>query len=156
MTKSDKVEAKVTHRFMASPEQVFDAWLDPEIISAWMAKDVPGKGIGKVKRVEVDPRVGGGFVFSDMRAQGEAVHWGSYREIHRPHKLVFTWITSAEEQDDPSIVTLVILPHPDAGTAVTLTHEMNAKWADYVGRTEMGWGTMLGQIEMLLDKGPER
>jgi hypothetical protein len=31
---------------------------------------------GDMRRVEIAPRVGGRFTFSDMREEGEAVHWG--------------------------------------------------------------------------------
>ncbi|WP_210278296.1 SRPBCC domain-containing protein [Phyllobacterium myrsinacearum] len=80
----ETVKARVSHRFKASAERVFDAWLDPEVAHRWMQQPFPGMGPMDVKRVEIDPRVGGRFTFSDMRDDGEAVHWGCYREIDRP------------------------------------------------------------------------
>ena len=33
---ADTVEARVTHGFRASPERVFDAYLDPGMVRRWM------------------------------------------------------------------------------------------------------------------------
>jgi uncharacterized protein YndB with AHSA1/START domain len=141
------IEARVTHRFRASAERVFDAWLDPEMARGWMSLPFPGLGPMDVRRVEIDARVGGRFTFSDMRKQGEAVHWGYYREIDRPRKLVFTWFTSPEDEAaDNSVVTLTIAPDGE-GCIATLVHSMDTKWADYIKLTEKGWGGMLGQID---------
>lgn len=141
------VEATVSHRFTASAERVFDAWLDPAMARVWMQQPFPGLGRLDVRRVEIDARVGGRFTFSDMRAEGEAVHWGYYREIDRPRRLVFTWFTADEdEQADSSVVTLTITPLAD-GCEATIVHRMDAKWAAYVAQTEQGWGGMLRQID---------
>ncbi|MEU6715632.1 SRPBCC family protein [Nonomuraea sp. NPDC046802] len=151
MTEADKtIEAKVTHRFTVAPERVFDAWLDPEKIQRWMRTALRGSGLaGDIRRVEVDARVGGRFTFSDMRDDVEAVHWGRYLVIDRPHKLVFTWFTSKEdEQANNSTVTLTIEPEHD-GCVATIRHEMAAEWADYVDRTEGGWARMLTAIDGL-------
>ena len=141
------IEAKVTHRFKASAERVFDAWLKPEMVRAWMQLPSPVMGPMDVRRVEVDPQVGGKFTFSDMRPEGEAVHWGYYIEIDRPRKLVFSWFTSMEEErENSSLVTLTIEPLNE-GCEATIVHRMDAKWADYVQRTEKGWGMMLGKTD---------
>src|SRR5258705_13844192 len=105
------VEAKVTYHFKASPERVFDAWVDPSIVRKWMSLPSPLLGTMDVRRVEIDARIGGCYTFSDMRKEGEAVHWGFYREIDRPRRLVFSWFTSREEEEeDSSVVTLTIEP----------------------------------------------
>ena len=93
---------------------------------------------------------GGRFTFSDMREEGEAVHWGTYVEIKRPQRLVFTWFTSPEEErEDNSMVTLTIEPDGE-GCVATIVHRMDARWADYLTQTEQGWSGMLDQIEQRL------
>ena len=149
-----KVEAKVTHVFKVSAERVFDAWLDPVKVRAWMAQAVLEIRAFDVRRVEIDPTVGGKFTFSDMRDDGEAVHWGYYLEIDRPRKLVFTWFTSEEEErENSSVVTLTIEPIP-GGCRATIVHSMDARWADYVKRTEAGWGAMLRKIDLNASLSP--
>lgn len=147
---SQMIEARMSHRFTASPERVFDAWLDPARIRKWMGLLASDWGEFDMRRVETDARVGGRFTFSDMRPAGEAVHWGTYLEIDRPRKLVFTWFTSEEaEKENSSVVTLTIAPD-GAGCTATMVHQMDAKWADYVQRTEKGWSTMLAKIDAML------
>ena len=140
------VEAKVEHAFTASAERVFDAWLDPDAVRIWMLASLKSMGLpGPVCRVEIDARVGGKFTFSDSRDSGEAIHWGYYRKIERPHRLVFTWFTTAEdEQADASLVTLTIKPTA-TGCLATITHNIHADYADYIPQTERGWGAMLAQ-----------
>jgi uncharacterized protein YndB with AHSA1/START domain len=147
VTPTGLVEASVSHRFTASAERVFDAWLDPAMVRIWSQQPFPGLGHMDVRRVEIDPRVGGRFTFSDMRAEGEAVHWGYYQEIDRPRRLVFTWFTSEEEERTAtSVVTLSITPLAEGGCEATIVHRMDAQWAEYIPQTEKGWGGMLGQI----------
>ena len=146
------IEAKVSHRFNASPERVFDAWLDANSVREWMA--LPFSALGgrpvDVRRVEIDARVGGRFTFSDMREDGEAVHWGTYLEIDRPRRLVFTWFTSTEdEQEDNSVVTVTIEPDGE-GCVATIVHRMDTKWAEYISPAEQGWSGMLSQIAAMM------
>jgi uncharacterized protein YndB with AHSA1/START domain len=104
---------------------------------------------GDIKRVEIDARVGGKFFFSDIRDGTEARHWGTYLELDRPRKIVFTWIVDESEEADPSRVTLTIEPDPD-GCIATIVHEMDAQWLDYISRTESGWSRMLEGVESSL------
>jgi uncharacterized protein YndB with AHSA1/START domain len=144
---SGKIEAKTVLQLEASSERVFDAWLDPVEVRSWAAQPVPGKPPVDVRRVEIDARVGGKFTFSDMREEGEAVHWGSYLEIDRPRRLVFTWFTSEEEeQENDSVVTLELEPLA-GGCRATVVHRMDGRWADYVKQTENAWASMLRQVE---------
>jgi len=148
-----RIEARVSHRCKASAERVYDAWLDPEQTRAWMAASLRSFGLpGDIRRIEIDPRVGGKFFFSDMRGETEARHWGTYLELDRPRTIVFTWIVAEGEEDNPSRVTLTIAPDPD-GCVATIVHEMDPQWADYVVRTEEGWGRMLEHVDALLTGG---
>ena len=140
--------AKVSHRFTASPERVYDAWLDPAKLRAWMSAALKQMGLsGDMKRIEVDARVGGKFFFSDMREAGEAKHWGTYLALDRPRKIAFTWIVDESQNDDPSVVTITIEPD-GTGSIVTIVHEKI--WKSYVEKVEMGWSNMLRTIDAML------
>ncbi|HTN63664.1 MAG TPA: SRPBCC family protein [Devosia sp.] len=149
---ADTVEARVTHNSPAKAEQLYDAWLNPRQIRQWMAASLQQSGLaGEMIACGTDPVVGGAFLFSDRRDGVEARHWGHYRQLERPKKLVFTWITSEAEANDPSKVTILIEPAAEGtGTVVTLSHEMLAKWEQYRDRTERSWQRMLEQIDIVL------
>jgi uncharacterized protein YndB with AHSA1/START domain len=140
------VKVSVTRHFDASPERVFDAWLDPEMIGKWMFG--PALREEEVLRIVADARVGGAFSFLVRRRGQEIDHVGKYREIDRPRRLVFTWGVAGESEDE-SLVTIEIVPQ-ETGAELTLTHEMDAKWADYASRTEAGWTKMLEALAVTL------
>jgi uncharacterized protein YndB with AHSA1/START domain len=147
---TDTIEARVEHRFASSAERVFDAWLDARSVREWMAVALKSFGLsGDIRRVEIDARVGGRFTFSDMREDGEALHWGTYLELDRPRRLVFTWFTSEEDEEaGSSRVTLTLAPDGE-GCVATLVHRMDAAWVEWLPRVEAGWGRMLSAIEAL-------
>src|SRR5262245_23563387 len=145
-----KIEARASHRFTATAEQVYDAWLNPKQVRLWMAAALKSFGLaGDIQRIEIDSRVGGKFFFSDLRDGTEARHWGTYLVLERPRKIVFTWIVDESEEANPSKVTLTIQTEAD-GCLATIIQEMDEQWIDYVSRTESGWTRMLQQIDKLL------
>jgi uncharacterized protein YndB with AHSA1/START domain len=74
--------------FPASPEEVFDAWTNPEVLRRWWMRDSSWSSPG----CEVDLRVGGRYVLRMRDADGELhVVGGEYREVDRPRRLVYTW-----------------------------------------------------------------
>jgi uncharacterized protein YndB with AHSA1/START domain len=141
-TSEGLIQATATHRFKASPERVFDAWLDPEKVMKWMFPN------GDIVRMEIDPRVGGWFSFVDRREGEEVDHRGEYLEIDRPRRLVFSWGMPSYSPDFDR-VTVEIVPL-EAGCELTLTHEMKAEWADYLDSTKDAWTTMLEALAQTL------
>jgi uncharacterized protein YndB with AHSA1/START domain len=145
-----KIEAKVSHHLKAPAERVYDAWLDPEQARIWMTAALKSLGLtGDIQRIEIDAKVGGKFFFSDMRDGTEARHWGTYLELDRPTRIVFTWIVDESEEANPSKVTLTIQPEAN-GCVATIIHEMDKAWIDYVAQTENGWARMLQQVGNIL------
>jgi uncharacterized protein YndB with AHSA1/START domain len=145
---SDQAPARVvvTRGFGASAESVFDAWLDPQMIGRWMFG--PALRDEEILHLKLDARAGGSFSFKVRRGDQEIDHVGVYREIVRPHRLVFTWGIAGESTDD-SVVFVEIAPHGN-GCELTLTHEMAPQWADYAPRVEQGWTTMLAALGKIL------
>jgi uncharacterized protein YndB with AHSA1/START domain len=150
----DRIEAKVTHSFRASPERVFDAFVDPALARRWQVAWLRRSGqVGRLTRSELDPRVGGSFIFADEREGGEASHWGKFLALDRPKKIAFTWIVDESEVDDPGEVTLIIEPEPNGpGCVVTLYNGMDAQWEDWLPQTEKAWMAMLCGIEDVIER----
>ena len=144
MTPQRTITIRVTRRFDAPPERVFDAWLDVEKAKRFLFATVKGT----VVRAEVDARVGGMFNFTERRGDMDAEHIGEYLEIDRPRRLVFTFYTE-RGSTDVSRVTIDIMALP-SGCELTLTHEMDAKWAEYKDRTQARWTTILEGLGKVL------
>lgn len=136
----DTIALRVDRHIDASPERVFDAWLDPALARRFLFATPTGEMI----RVDIDPRVGGAFSIVERRGDGDAAHFGKYLEIDRPHRLAFVFST---EQDgtDASRVTVDVTPGGD-GCDVALLHEMGPEWADYAERTRQGWTRILDTL----------
>jgi len=132
---------KIIH---APIEKVFDAWLDPKIMSKFMM----GMPEMPESDVENDPREGGSFTII-MHYRGEKLpHTGKYLEISRPDKLVFTWV-SHHSVIENSTVTLNFTKVDDSKTNVALTH---VKFIDEEMRSahEGGWGCILDKLDEVM------
>jgi len=141
MTAEAPVEVRVTRHFSASPERVFDAWLDPKKAGRFLFATADGEMV----RVEIDARVGGRYSITDRRDGQDVEHVGEYLEIDRPRRLVFTLQVPfySEEVDR---VTVEIEP-ADGGCDLTLIHETAPRWAD--GAVE-GWRGILDSLEEVI------
>jgi uncharacterized protein YndB with AHSA1/START domain len=100
----------------ASPEVLFDAWLDPISLATWMR---PGEI--RDTRARVDARVGGKYEVVMRGDSAPIVHAGVYQVIDRPRRLVFTW-SSVHTGPNDTLVTVDFRP-VDARTEVIVTHE---------------------------------
>jgi uncharacterized protein YndB with AHSA1/START domain len=137
-------EFSVTHRYAASPERVFDAWLDPTIAPRFLFATPTGQMIV----CEIDARVGGKFDLTERRPDmGDVKHVGEYLEIDRPRRLVFTF---GVPQFNPDMTTVELDFRPaGAGCELTLTQrDVPAEWAE---RSQEGWTKIIASLEGALD-----
>jgi uncharacterized protein YndB with AHSA1/START domain len=149
---SSPVVIRVTHRYSAPAERVFDAWLTPGQASRFLFRTRTGNVMG----CEITPEVGGGFTVTDRRpaADGDesvfdVVHMGKYLEISRPRRLVFEFSVLTMGSDDPTRVTVDVTPLGPQSSELALTHEMGSgELARLMEETSRkGWLNMLGTIE---------
>ncbi|HEX6368176.1 MAG TPA: SRPBCC domain-containing protein [Longimicrobium sp.] len=138
---------RVTRRFAASAERVFDAFLDPEKAGRFMFATPAGQMV----RAEVDARVGGRYLFTDRRDGEDVEHFGEYLEIDRPRRLVFTFSVD-RTSTDADRVAIDVVPL-ESGCELTLTHEMKPEWAEYAARTEQGWTGIIEGLARTLGEG---
>ncbi|MCE7057702.1 SRPBCC domain-containing protein [Algoriphagus sp. AGSA1] len=145
-TMNRSIQVSLTQSFDLAPEKVFDAWLDIEQISKWMFG--PGVRDEEIVSMELDPSIGGKFSFVVIRNGQKINHVGSYIEIQRPNKLVFTWGIDYEPEEE-SIVTITITS-TTKGCELTLKHQLDPKWQKYSRQTKNGWEHMLNKLHELL------
>jgi len=136
-----QVNACVRRRFRASPERVFDAWLDPKTAGKWLFATARGQTVC----VEIDARAGGWFYIVE-RWDGENVeHLGEYLEIIRPRRLVFT-LSIEKYSLDFERVTVLFDPN-GTGCELSLTHKTKPELARQVSD---GWIRMLEGLATVL------
>lgn len=148
---SSSVVIRVTHRYSAPAERVFDAWLTPGQASRFLFRT----RTGNVMQCEITPEVGGGFTVTDRRpaADGDesvfdVVHLGKYVEITRPRRLVFD-LTVLTYSDETTRVTVDVVPLGPQASELVLTHDLGAnEHARMLEEpTRKGWVNMLQLIE---------
>jgi uncharacterized protein YndB with AHSA1/START domain len=132
---------KVQHRFAASAERVYDAWLDPEKVQKFLYTT----GTSDVVRCDIDARVGGKYAIVDRRDGEDVLHEGTYLELERPRRIVFTARVPKYSPDEDRI-TIDIEPL-EHGCELTLTTETADDWAD---DTQRGWTMILDVLDELL------
>jgi uncharacterized protein YndB with AHSA1/START domain len=125
----------------ASPEQVYNAWLDPAMMLKYMTM---GPDM-QARDARTDPRLGGRFHFV-MVGEKENPHTGTYTALEPHSRIAFTWETpwSAPE----SRVELRLTPVPD-GTEVVLTHVKFVSEQSRDGHLK-GWTGILQRIDEML------
>lgn len=129
-----KREVRVQHRFSASSERVFDAWLDP----AKAGKFLFATPEGRMVKAEIDPKVGGRFAFVDRRGSDEVEHVGEYLEISRPKRLVFN-LRVPKYSSETTRVTIEIIPL-GTGCELTLSHDAVV---EHLENARSGWAQIL-------------
>lgn len=139
--------AVIVRRAFAAPrEKVFDAWVDPKLMALWFARC---KNSPPVQVLEADARPGGNYrlVVTDDKGKVYRGH-GTYREVRRPEKLVFTWNWDHDDFGD-SVVTVDFRALGDSNfTEVTLTHELLPERAFEDHRK--GWEECYDMLEQAL------
>jgi len=126
-------------------EKVFDAWLDPKMLSMFMMPmpEMPESDVTN------DAREGGSFSIIMHVGDKELPHTGKYLEISRPDKLVFTWLS--HRSVDNSTVTLDFTKIEDKKTTISLTH---VKFIDEKARSdhEGGWSCILDKLNNVVTR----
>ena len=124
-------------------EKIFEAMTNPVELAKWWR--VEGKF--RITRMESDFSVGGKWRMHLIGGRGtETVVSGEYREIVRPHLVVFTWIR------EDAVETLVRwdLQEKDGVTTVRVTHSGLA--SEQLRTRNDGWPMILGLLHEYVER----
>ena len=125
--------------FAASPEAVFDAWVNTTLLRRWLF----ASPTNEFPRFQVQARVGGKFSLLE-RDLGETVdYFGQYFEIDPPRRLVFT-LNVPKHFPGESLVTVEITALLE-GCALNLTQ---AGVEPKITRSR--WLAMFDQLDAIL------
>ncbi len=144
MTESKRRSPIVQDRLLsASPEEVFEAWSDPEGLAVWMC---PAPDMERAS-VELDFRVGGCFQILMHGAEQDYLQRGEYLEIEPPKRLVMTWVSDWQPEGQRRTRIEVTLEPAGAGqTRIVLVHDELPDTDSYDGH-EQGWQEILTKLE---------
>ncbi|WP_297749645.1 SRPBCC domain-containing protein [uncultured Tessaracoccus sp.] len=108
----------LTRQLAASPDQIWDAWTNPQEIAAWWH---PKGAHTPSDSVSVDLRVGGRYQYAMVNDEDgtTVVTGGVYLELERHSRLVFTWGEPDADPADAPVITLTLTPM-GTGTLLTL------------------------------------
>jgi uncharacterized protein YndB with AHSA1/START domain len=141
---TDEYSVTVRREIAAPAEDLFDAWLDGESLGSWLRP----AGVRETQ-AETDPRVGGAFRIVMVDDQSSTVHGGTYLEIDRPRRLVFTWSSPATGFRD-SIVTVTFQPSSN-GTTVVEIHQVGLPDEEAKNSHHAGWSDVLRELQHTTD-----
>jgi uncharacterized protein YndB with AHSA1/START domain len=140
MTDAPAPVAVVRRLLPASPDVVYDEWLDPDALSDWMCPR-PARCLA----VESEPRTGGRLRI-DISDNGiEFYVSGQYLVLDRPARLSFTW--SCSTWPDPSVKSVVnVLLEPCGNEQTLMTIEHSLLPPELVARHARGWAAIADQL----------
>ena len=150
-TDSGTQSVRITRRFAATPERVFDAWIRPEALKQWF-----GPGDVTTPTAETDPRPGGRYVL-EMHGPTGGVYRieGEYLTVERPERLVFTWFWKKGDTGDLAdheMLVTIELRAVGGGTELTLIHERMPS-AEQAESHRGGWTSGLDNLDRYLSAG---
>lgn len=132
--------AEVEIRIAASPETVFDFFIDPDKMIQWMGRSA-----------ELDPRAGG-TLRCDIN--GRDIARGEYVAVERPDRIVFTW---GWEGGEPTVApggstVEVLLARDGDGTQLRLIHS-DLPSAESAERHSHGWSHYMERLTAIATGG---
>jgi uncharacterized protein YndB with AHSA1/START domain len=136
---TDDFAVTVRREIAAPAEDLFDAWLDPQSLGSWLRPSHI-----RETRAETDPQVGGAFRIVMVDDESSTVHTGTYREIDRPRRLVFTW-SSPSTHFRESIVTVTFQPSSKSSTVVEI-HQVGLPDEQARDSHQAGWSDSLREL----------
>ena len=144
-------DAIVSEIFIAAtPEDVFRALVDPQLVVKWWG----GQGAGQSFRCthfQCDLRAGGTWRSSGVDGEDRPFEaTGEYVEVDPPHLLVQTWVASWTAQVKTTVRWE--LQATSNGTLVRHQHSGLAVRPD-VAKSFRGWPRILGWLQAFVEKG---
>ena len=141
-TMKEETSLCIERIYDATPEEVFDAWIDPDTLRLWFTCG----SATHVSAMEIDGKRGGSYRIVMSNETEDWLHEGDYLEFDRPSHLQFTWRTTYE--GDRKSVVDVRIEAVKEGTKLTLHHDVLI--AESVEPHTKGWTELLDKLEKAL------
>ena len=130
-------EYDITRVFNAPRELVWAAWTEPERFSRWFG---PASLATPVGRITLDTRPGGIWRASLVGEEGfEATLDGTYREVQKPGRLVFTTGDWDNPGDGPASVVTIAFADADGRTEMRFHQYGVNTGQEHAEQARAGW-----------------
>jgi len=150
-TDGPAVAVRLERIMHASPDRVFRAFLEPDLIRQWIAPDDL-----TVDRLTVDARVGGRLeVWHSRGGVSTGKFEGCFLKIDPPRELIYRWAFVGTEPEKgeyfDTLVTVRLRPEGEGRTHISVLHEKLEelqRGAPHVyARLVPGWNNCLDKLE---------
>ncbi|MFE4499183.1 SRPBCC domain-containing protein [Rhodococcus sp. NPDC056743] len=101
-------EFTIIRIFDAPREQLWRAWTDPDEAARWWHP----RGVSSPREhVDIDPRVGGTYSYLMINDDDGAEYptGGTYLEVEKPERLVFTWGSPEDSVESAPRITVTLV-----------------------------------------------
>lgn len=136
----DKIQLQVKRRVKVIPDRIFGALTDPKRAKNFMFATEKGKMV----RVEIEPKVGGKYVFVDQRDEVDVVHNGVIVKIESPRLLEFD--LTVEQYSEHTDRIRIEIENLGLWSEVVISHQMHPDFADDRQIMEAGWKDILDRL----------
>lgn len=135
----------IEREFSASPEQVYNAWTNPEILTKWWGPE----GVS-VPELSLDVREGGKWITTFYSENmGKRIVSGEYITLSPYDRLVFTWGWVDEGVRGHETEVEIVLQQSGDNTVMTLTQKSFAEM-EHRDNHNFGWSSSFGKLDNVL------
>jgi len=135
----------IEREFQASPDKVYEAWTNPELLQKWWGPE----GV-TVPRTSLDVREGGAWVATfHSDKMGERVVSGKYVSLEPPSRLVFTWGWEDNGKRGHETEVEIVLAKLGERTKMTLTQRLFSE-SENRDNHGFGWNSSFNKLDNLL------
>lgn len=143
-TQMSETSLRLERTYDASPEEVFDAWTNPEVLRRWWAVDPAGR----TPVADVDLRVGGRYRLSMEDPSGTRhTVGGEYHEVSRPERLVYSWCWEQDNGEPGHVSTVTVEFHADGERTNLVLEHTDLASAESRDQHAHGWNACLDILE---------
>jgi uncharacterized protein YndB with AHSA1/START domain len=145
MNATDATTLRLQRTFDARPEEVFDAWTNPEVLRRWWAV-APS---WRTPVAEVDLRAGGSYRLTMEDPQDGTSHTvlGEYSEVRRPERLVYSWCWVQEDGSTGHVSKVTVEFVPDGERTTVVLEHSELESPESAERHGKGWEACMQMLD---------
>jgi uncharacterized protein YndB with AHSA1/START domain len=136
----NETSLRLERTYDATPQDVFNAWTNPEVLRRWWAVDPAGR----TPVADVDLRVGGRYRLSMEDPNGTRhTVGGEYQEVVPPERLVYSWQWELDSGEPGHVSTVTVEFRADGERTNLILEHTGLVSTESREQHEHGWNACL-------------